>query len=42
MEQYLEQNKGYETNKYDLSPEQKTEITRRWAGYVQRYGYGRE
>ena len=42
LEQYLEQNKGYETNKYDLTPEQKIEITRRWASYIQRYGYGRE
>jgi hypothetical protein len=38
----LERNKGYETNKYDLTPELKDQITLRWGSYIQRYGYNRE
>ena len=39
LEEFLERNKGYETNKYDLTTEQKAEISRRWSAYIQRYGY---
>jgi len=42
LEEYLERTKGYETNKYDLSTEQKAEISRRWGAYIQRYGYSAE
>jgi omega-hydroxy-beta-dihydromenaquinone-9 sulfotransferase len=37
--EYLERNKTYETNKYDLSAENKAEIERRWGDVIRRYGY---
>lgn len=39
LEAYLATIKGYETNKYSLTPEQRAEITRRWAPVIERYGY---
>ena len=38
---YLATIKGYETNKYNLTPEQRAEVTRRWATIIERYGYAR-
>jgi hypothetical protein len=34
--------KGYETNKYELSAEQREEIGRRWGRVAEKYGYERE
>ncbi|HEY2841111.1 MAG TPA: sulfotransferase [Pirellulales bacterium] len=40
IEDYLEQNKGYETNKFpELSPELLKQIATRWRSYAERYGY---
>jgi hypothetical protein len=39
LEQYLATIKGYETNKYQLSDAQRTEIARRWSDVIKRYGY---
>ncbi len=39
LEQYLASIKGYETNRYQLTPEQRAEITRRWGKVIDRYGY---
>ncbi len=40
LEQYLEANRGYETNQYPLSPEQRKEIEQRCGTVIRRYGYG--
>ncbi len=42
IERYLAEVKDYQTNRYELAPELKAEIRRRWAGYFARYGYGGE
>jgi hypothetical protein len=39
LEQYLASVAGYETNRYQLTPEVRAEITRRWGDVIQRYGY---
>lgn len=39
LEKYLEETKGYETNRYQITPEQREEIARRWGPVIQRYGY---
>ncbi len=36
---YLAEVKGYETNKYQLTSEQRWRIEERWRGYLHRYGY---
>jgi len=42
LHEYLDRNKGYETNKYDLTTELRAEIGRRWAKPIQRFGYALE
>lgn len=39
LEQYVAGTAGYQTNKYDLSPELHEQISRRWAGFIRQYGY---
>lgn len=39
LEAYLARTTGYQTNRYELSPELRAEIARRWAPVIQRYGY---
>lgn len=39
LQEYLASVKGYETNKYDLTPEQRAKITERWGEVIRRYGY---
>jgi hypothetical protein len=39
IEQYLTDVKDYQTNRYEIAPEVKAQIRRRWASYVERYGY---
>jgi len=39
LQAYLATLKGYETNKYNLTPPQRADITRRWAPVIERYGY---
>ncbi len=41
LKEYLADNAGYETNRYELTPEQTADIERRWGTVIQRYGYGR-
>jgi hypothetical protein len=40
MEKYLATTKGYQTNRYELTAEQRAEITQRWGTIIERYGYG--
>lgn len=39
LEEYLASLKGYETNRYQLTPQQREEVTRRWGPIIRRYGY---
>jgi hypothetical protein len=39
LEAYLAGVKGYETNKYQLAPEQRQIVETRWGEYLRRYGY---
>jgi len=41
IEAYLNSVDGYETNHYQLTPEERAEITRRWGPIIKRYGYDR-
>ena len=40
VEQYLEQTRGYETNRYQITPAQREVLTARWGDVIRRYGYG--
>ncbi|MSQ94044.1 MAG: sulfotransferase [Gemmataceae bacterium] len=39
LQEYLASVKGYETNKYQLSDEQRAQIASRWGDVIRRYGY---
>ena len=39
VEEYLASVKNYETNKYELTAEERSEVTRRWGDVIRRYGY---
>jgi hypothetical protein len=39
IEQYAKRTRKYQTNLYELTPEDTAEITRRWRPYIERYGY---
>ena len=39
LREYLAGIKGYETNRYDLSPEKREVVARRWGSVMRRYGY---
>ena len=39
LQQFVESRAGYKTNRYEISPETRAEIDRRWRGYIERYGY---
>jgi omega-hydroxy-beta-dihydromenaquinone-9 sulfotransferase len=39
LEHYLASVKGYETNRYELAPDKRAEITRRWGEVIRRQGY---
>ena len=40
IETYLEKNRDYQTNRYrELAPDIRDAITRRWAAYIEKYGY---
>jgi hypothetical protein len=39
VEEYLRQNAGYETNKYELTAAQRAAIDERWGDVIRRYGY---
>jgi hypothetical protein len=40
IEEYAEKASRYKTNRYQVSPEIRDQITRRWHRYVEEYGYG--
>jgi omega-hydroxy-beta-dihydromenaquinone-9 sulfotransferase len=40
LEEYLERNAGYETNKFQMSETDRTEVAARWGDVIRRYGYG--
>ena len=42
LKEYLADNANYETNRYELTPEQIAEIERRWGTVIRRYGYERD
>ncbi len=39
VEEYLRQNAGYETNKYELTAAQQAAVEQRWGDVIRRYGY---
>jgi len=39
LQEYLATIKGYETNKYQLSEEQRAIVAQRWDAVIKRYGY---
>lgn len=39
FEEYLRQQGDYQTNRYDMPPELRDQINRRWASFIERYGY---
>ena len=39
VEEYLRQNAGYETNKYELTDAQRAAVEARWGDVIRRYGY---
>ena len=42
MEEYVVGQQGYKPNRYEISPETRAEITRRWSSYIRHYGYSSE
>ena len=42
LKEYLADNADYQTNQYELTPEQENEIERRWGSVIRQYGYERE
>jgi omega-hydroxy-beta-dihydromenaquinone-9 sulfotransferase len=40
LETYLASVKGYKTNRYQLTPEERDTVTRRWGATIRQYGYG--
>jgi omega-hydroxy-beta-dihydromenaquinone-9 sulfotransferase len=39
IEAYFAGQKDYKTNRYQITPETRAEITRRWGKYIEQYGY---
>ena len=39
IEQYLQSQADYKTNRYELSPETHAWIAERWSGFMKKYGY---
>ena len=39
LEKYLASRADYKTNRYQLPPEKRAEVDRRWSAYMQKYGY---
>lgn len=39
LEAYLAEQKDYKKNRYQMAPELREEVARRWKAYVERYGY---
>jgi omega-hydroxy-beta-dihydromenaquinone-9 sulfotransferase len=41
VEAYLADQKDYKTNRYQITPEMRAEIARRWGRYLEQYGYAK-
>ncbi|HEV3203266.1 MAG TPA: sulfotransferase [Gemmataceae bacterium] len=41
LDDYLRSVEGYETNKYEITPEMRSKIAQRWGPVIRRYGYER-
>jgi hypothetical protein len=41
IEKYAEEQAGYQRNSYELAAEARVQVTRRWDGYIRKYGYAR-
>jgi hypothetical protein len=39
IQAYIDRTKGYETNKYDLTPDLRAQISTRWGEVIRRFGY---
>ena len=39
LQTYLASINGYETNKYQMTSEQRATVTKRWKEVIERYGY---
>ena len=39
LAEFLTTLKGYETNRYQLAPEKREEVRRRWGAVTEKYGY---
>ncbi len=42
LQQYLQETEDYKTNRYQMSDELRAEINRRWAPFIEKYGYGED
>jgi hypothetical protein len=42
LEEYVKRTKGYETNRYEMSPELREKIRQRWGEVIRWYGYDEE
>jgi hypothetical protein len=42
LEAYVAAQADYKTNRYEMSPELRDQITQRWAPFIERYGYSAE
>ena len=42
IQQYFASQKDYKTNRYEMPPELRAEISRRWATFIRQYGYSKE
>jgi omega-hydroxy-beta-dihydromenaquinone-9 sulfotransferase len=42
VENYMLGQKDYKTNRYPITPEIRDQIARRWAPYIDKYGYGKK
>ena len=38
--QYFRDHADYQTNRFELTPDQRNRVTRRWGPYIEKYGYG--
>ena len=39
IEQYMAGQSDYRPNRYEIPPETRSEISRRWSAYIEKYGY---
>jgi hypothetical protein len=42
VEDYLASQKDYKKNRFQMTPEMRAEITRRWSAFIKKYGYAKE